>query len=108
MNAVISRIALAAVITAAAVPAAFAANPPASAVSQAVIVGAGEDRTTEYIGPRVGGFLQQPTVVIGTGETYEVVHVGPAPAAAPVTRLAVTQGTGESATTVYVSVSPRG
>ena len=105
MNAIVTRIAAAAVLGFAMSQAAVAA--PTTITAQAYVGGSGENESVEYAGTLPQGAQLAPVIISGTGENISVEL--PAPVLpAPSGYTAVIDGTGENQSVRYLPVSPRG
>lgn len=105
MNAIVTRIAAAAVLGFAMSQAAVAA--PTTITAQAYVGGSGENESVEYAGTLPQGAQLAPAIISGTGENISVEL--PRPVLPPQTGyVAVVEGSGENQSVRYLPVAPRG
>ena len=105
MNAIVTRIAAAAVFGLAVSQAAIAA--PTTITAQAYVGGSGENESVAYAGAIPQGTPLAPATISGTGENISVELPRPVlPAQSGY--VAVVEGTGENQSVRYLPVAPRG
>lgn len=105
MNAIVTRIAAAAVLGFAVSQAAIAA--PTTIATQAYVGGTGENESVEYAGTPPQGVLLAPAWISGSGENVSVELPRPA-LPAHTGYVAVVEGSGENQSVRYLPVAPRG